>query len=105
MWSPRNPAKNNKNLEKKTYDRATVIKNWELQSKTKGRYQYPSFYLLIFFVFDIASTADTFQMKFSKIDHCELSTIPRRKDEVHTRAKGVVDISRYKKKIADKKFA
>ena len=36
---PRNDAKNNKNLEKKTYDRATVIKNWELQSKTKGRNQ------------------------------------------------------------------
>jgi hypothetical protein len=36
---PRNHAKNNKNLGKKTYDRATVIKNRKLQSKTKGRNQ------------------------------------------------------------------
>ena len=43
---PRNHAKNNKNLGKKTYDRATVIKNRKLQSKTKGRNQDPSCYLL-----------------------------------------------------------
>ena len=91
---PRNHAKNNKNLEKKTYDRATVIKNWELQSKTKGRSQNPHV-IYRFFSFLICLKVQILSKRDSqKKSHCELSTIPRRKDEVHTRAKGVVDISR-----------